>query len=711
MKKTILAFVYLILIFALASCDFSITESQYSEDLQMEQLIQSEQSSQDDQGYTDIDETPQTIEISSDGYWIINGVKTDHKAIGNDGINGTNGKDGIDGIGIESTTLDEKGNLIIRYTDGNIEIIEHKWIYIYTLRPSTCEDSGLDIFYCENCSLVRATVIDAFGHSYVNGTCTICGEIDLDYTVSEYSKGLKYTLSDDATYYTLSGMGTCTDTDIIIPIVHNGLPVLSIDEGAFYSCKTITSIKIPDSVISIGDSAFEKCSRLTSIIIPDSVRTIGQWAFYDCYGLVSVTIGNGITTISTTAFGGCLKLAEIINKSSLDIIAGDYNGIGRHAIEVHKGESKIVNHNDYLFYTYNDVNYLLGYIGSDTVLTLPQNYKGEEYKIYSYSFYNLKNVINVTIPNSVTSIGSCAFLNCTGLTGVYITDIAAWCNISFGDLDSNPLRYAGHLYLTGELVTELIIPDGIITVKNYAFYSCDSFTHVTIPNSVTSIGSYAFERCSSLIGVTIPNSSIEIASTAFIYCNSNLYTEYEYGKYIGDANNPYSVLIELTNKELDTYDIHENTKIIASNVFSSCSRLTNITIPNGITAIGSSSFYLCSNLTKIIIPDGITMIGPNAFRGCSSLTSINIPNGVISIGGFAFYGCSSLPNVTIGNKVTSIGDYAFEDCSSLTSINYNGATAEWNAITKGSSWNSNTGTYVIYCTDGKIEKDGTVTYY
>lgn len=105
------------------------------------------------------------------------------------------------------------------------------------------------------------------------------------------------------------------------------------------------------------------------------------------------------------------------------------------------------------------------------------------------------------------------------------------------------------------------------------------------------------------------------------------------------------------------------------------------------------------------------MIGPNAFRGCSSLTSINIPNGVISIGGFAFYGCSSLPNVTIGNKVTSIGDYAFEDCSSLTSINYNGATAEWNAITKGSSWNSNTGTYVIYCTDGKIEKDGTVTYY
>ena len=207
-----------------------------------------------------------------------------------------------------------------------------------------------------------------------------------------------------------------------------------------------------------------------------------------------------------------------------------------------------------------------------------------------------------------------------------------------------------------------------LPVKNIydkAFYNNDNVTYVVIPDSVTSIGGYAFYACNSLTSVTIGNSVTSIGDYAFSNCNSALYTEYEYGKYVCTNDNPHSILIDLTNSNFSTYKIHEDTKIIGGRAFSSCQRLTSITIP-----------------------DSVTSIGDRAFQSCSSLTSITIPD-----------------------SVTSIGDWAFQSCSSLTSINYDGTIEEWNAIGKEVSWNSNTSTYVIYCTDGEITKDGAVTYY
>ena len=208
---------------------------------------------------------------------------------------------------------------------------------------------------------------------------------------------------------------------------------------------------------------------------------------------------------------------------------------------------------------------------------------------------------------------------------------------------------------------------------------------------VTSIDDGAFSDCRNLTSVTIGEGVTTIGDNAFSGCNSALYTEYKLGNYIGDAKNPYQVLIGVTNKNLSTYEINDRTKVIAYGAFRDCSRLTNITIPNSVKGIGSYAFYncygltsvtigegvttigdwafaYCSSLTSVTIGEGVTTIGDSAFNSCSSLTSVTIPDSVTTIGNRAFYNCDSLTSVTIGDSVTTIGDYAFSDCVSLTSV-------------------------------------------
>ena len=446
----------------------------------------------------------------------------------------------------------------------------------------------------------------------------------------------------------------------------------------------------------INSDTFQSCTGLVNIVIPDSVTGIDWEAFENCSSLKGITIPDGVTRI----YSGC----SFIGCSSLT------------AFNVSKNNNYYSSSDDGKILYNKDKTTLLAYPSATGDVTISDSVTS----IGEYAFYNCSSLTSVTIGDSVTTIGSCAFYNCSSLTSVtigngvtsirydaftycsslenvYITDLTAWMNIEFYNSYSNPLYNGADLYLNGSLVTDLVIPAGMTSIGSNAFYNYDALTSVVIPDSVTSIGSNAFYNCDALASVTIPDGVTYIGEYAFSGCDNLEITIDTDDKYLYSEDGTTILLCDSSVKDLV---ISENVASVQSGAFACCrnvetivtgdtlmslsglpitSALKSITIGNGVTSIGERAFSYYDSLESVTIGNGVTSIGWGAFLGCESLISVVIPDSVASIGENAFNDCSNLASVTIGNNVASIGGWAFEDCSSLASVYITDLTA-WKNI-------------------------------
>ena len=503
---------------------------------------------------------------------------------------------------------------------------------------------------------------------------------------------LTWTLDADGTL-TISGTGAMKDynaADNLSPaymnsnvkkvVIEDG--VTSIGELAFFKCSSLTNITIPDSVTCIAYAAFHGCSSLSSITIPNSVTSIGIYAFVVCSSLTSITIPDGVTSIGYGAFSNCSSLKTIslsckssLKKSDFGEQADLVSYTNQHLLT--KTAAKAATCSESGNKEYWTCEHCGKYFLSDD--TNPATATAVELSETVIPALNHKNAIirNASEPNG-TNPGYSGDRYCPDCDTVFEKGYTYW---NEGNLTWK-LDADGTLTISGtgamkdydyynnpspasqkkDSVKKVVIEDGVTSIRNSAFYDCNSLTSITIPNSVTSIGAYAFSNCYYLTNITIPNSVTSIENYAFRSCSSLTSIT------IPDSVTSIGKLAFYSCDSLTSITISNSVTSIEERAFAYCSRLTSITIPDSVTSIGEAAFAGCSSLTIITIPDSVTSIGEYAFQSCSSLTSITIPDSVTSIGAYAFSDCWDLTSITIPDSVTTIGESAFNACSSLTTI-------------------------------------------
>ena len=430
--------------------------------------------------------------------------------------------------------------------------------------------------------------------------------------------------------------------------VHLSENLQAISKSMFYA-NNLTSIEIPEKVIRIDDYGFFQNKSLVLSIIPKNVTTIGKNAFRECEAITTIKMSNNVTSIGDSAFQNCKSLKTAVLSENITDLS------------------------DRVFYNCIEL----------TSIIIPSKVK----TIGEWSFWGCVSLISFEMPESVVNIGKGALYNCNALKNFdnlyngayYLGNTSNPYILLLSIKDTNITTYQinqstkfiyDEAFSGCTILTDVNIPNNIVSIGNYAFGECYELTNLSLPNNLVSIGDYAFSNCIRLTKVNIPNSVTYIGDSAFFDCNklkseNNLYDD---AYYLGNASNPYILLLSAKDKNITSCQINQNTKFIQCYAFSGCTSLVSIEIPNSVTILGTSAFSGCSALANVELSNSLTEIAHGTFYGCSSLTSVEIPSSVTSIVTASFSDCTALTTVTILAEITSTYGNIFTGSNNLSTI-------------------------------------------
>ena len=506
---------------------------------------------------------------------------------------------------------------------------------------------------------------------------------DLYYNITDASnKTVEVTYEADPessdNYKSLPGTVTIPAT-----VSHNDTEysVTNIGEKAFMGSPALTQISIPESVNSIGESAFSDCSKLTQITIPNSVEHIGNKTLNNCSALAQVILPDGIKSLVNSMFSGCSALTQISIPSTVESIGDQvfYNCSRLAQITLPDGVKSIG-------------NTAFASCSALTEISLPDNIEN----IGNSAFSGCSKLANITIPGRITSIGSQTFFNCSALTGITIPD-------KITNIGDEAFRYCSAL-------TQInMLPTTPPTITPTTFSHINLQVRITIPEgSEDSYGANAnWKQLLDLAAGQINGTCGENLTWKFTTADSTLTisgtgSTYDYDNY----NQPAWNIWDHINKDIKTISFSDGVTSIGNSIFSACTALTQITLPNKIEKIGNSAFSDCSKLKEITIPESVKSVGSGAFYGCNALnavyyagnvagwcgiifsntnanplynahnlyinntlvTELTIPESVTEIKDYIFSGCRPLTKVTLPSGLTKIGASAFSGCSALVQI-------------------------------------------
>ena len=508
------------------------------------------------------------------------------------------------------------------FTEGLTEIGRDAFAYnaLTTIElPDTLETLGEQAF--NECSVLQAVSMPD-SVTYVGAYAFSANAADLMITV-------RYNTGKIADYMLFN-------TDVYAVIMEDG--ITEIGDYAFALNRELANITFPSTLQTIGDYAFYDNRAYSELTLPNAVISIGEYAFARGYSFVKISIPDSVQTIGEYAF----YREEAANHVDPEFTVEFYYNKGVICDNILDGQ------------------HIQHIIVADNI-----------YQVGNNAFSNCANLIDISLPDTISSFGIDCFLNDNAVTmyirpvdgyiddAVYQEKLNGVTDIFIDNTEIGNYAFYGNVWLqTAEV-------NGESNVGDYAFYNCNGMTTFTINGTIEHIGEHAFHSCMALQSMTLPSTVNYIGSYAFYDCNS-----------MASINIPDGVEKILSHTfygcaSLEDIATPDSVTAVEDYAFYGCVVATSITLSQNCESIGEAAFYNCKALTELTIPDSVKQIGEYAFRSCVEIKELDFSDNVEEIGACAFYDCNALETVRLGKKIVELKDRLFYGCVNLASLYVN----------------------------------------